>query len=441
MSRTRLIVLVSAVLLLSAIAMADREDRAKPAISEENASKIAIAYAKSNLNASNSVAVKEIELNDGMYAVELTDGDREYELLVDSGTGAATAKKHETNEKEEEKQKEEKEREDEHEEKEMKFNRSGDSYAGKFVSFRYSDGSIKNYVLSNKSIFESVTISNFTPSKIKLEGSELKMEDETDDREIELEIHDNPTGLMKIKSEDGTRSITFTLSSGIGASVNGSKVTLTGIDAAIISLGKKGGVSFSLSGNVLTATIGEEGSLMFRAVSAKAETEQEKEHEEQVRNGIADGKIGGMATISGKDSSDVVIFNRITMSVESVANNSVTLEVSSDLPEGKTVLITISKDILDVVGSRDIRILFDGAEIQQASNYQDVMDPTNDGGKAEYLLLVGADEVQALVSVPKFSTHEITVSKVSSVVGTPGFAGIFGVLSMAAAVWMLARRK
>jgi hypothetical protein len=43
-----------------------------------------------------------------------------------------------------------------------------------------------------------------------------------------------------------------------------------------------------------------------------------------------------------------------------------------------------------------------------------VLEPTDDEGEPEYLLLVGGEEVQVLVSVPHFSPHQIEVVETQS---------------------------
>jgi hypothetical protein len=47
-----------------------------------------------------------------------------------------------------------------------------------------------------------------------------------------------------------------------------------------------------------------------------------------------------------------------------------------------------------------------------------VLDPTNDGDRAEYLILKGGRGMQIAVSIPRFSARLITIAVISSE-GTP----------------------
>ena len=51
-----------------------------------------------------------------------------------------------------------------------------------------------------------------------------------------------------------------------------------------------------------------------------------------------------------------------------------------------------------------------------ADDVVDVLDPTNDAS-AEYLVTVGANGVQLLISIPHFSQHSITISSVIEIMG------------------------
>ncbi len=62
---------------------------------------------------------------------------------------------------------------------------------------------------------------------------------------------------------------------------------------------------------------------------------------------------------------------------------------------------------------KDVKILLDGVEIQQADNYADAINITD--GKPKYLVVIGAKDVEALVSIPKFSEHQVTITTTAAV--------------------------
>ncbi|MEW6222841.1 MAG: hypothetical protein AB1476_06025 [Candidatus Hadarchaeota archaeon] len=84
--------------------------------------------------------------------------------------------------------------------------------------------------------------------------------------------------------------------------------------------------------------------------------------------------------------------------------------VVSDNADGRTIVLNVDNETLPGLRVGHIVVEVDNENIGQADDYADVLDPTNDGGLAEYLTLVGNRGVQLLVSIPHFSTRTITIS-------------------------------
>ncbi|MEM2481169.1 MAG: hypothetical protein QXR87_06490 [Candidatus Hadarchaeales archaeon] len=57
----------------------------------------------------------------------------------------------------------------------------------------------------------------------------------------------------------------------------------------------------------------------------------------------------------------------------------------------------------------DREVLVDNVPAGLADDYEDVLDPTDDGGRCEYLILKGGRGTQLLVSIPGFSSRTITI--------------------------------
>ncbi|MEM2978775.1 MAG: NosD domain-containing protein, partial [Candidatus Hadarchaeales archaeon] len=85
------------------------------------------------------------------------------------------------------------------------------------------------------------------------------------------------------------------------------------------------------------------------------------------------------------------------------------VEIASPTPEGKSVLINLDNRTLEGLGSKEMRIFVDQVEALPAEDYVDVLDPTNDGDRCEYLILLGTKGAQVLVSIPHFSLRVISV--------------------------------
>jgi hypothetical protein len=92
-----------------------------------------------------------------------------------------------------------------------------------------------------------------------------------------------------------------------------------------------------------------------------------------------------------------------------VKGNSVIARISSENREGRTVILNVENSVLPVVNTRQVKVEVDGQEIPLADSYEDVLDPTNDADQAEYLILLGGEGIQVLVSLPHFSTRTITI--------------------------------
>ncbi len=306
-----------------------------------------------------------------------------------------------------------------------------DKLNGKYVSFEYNDstGEITNFTLGGTPVFSSILIDDWSPV-IKHSGSEIRFEmksksdnDEEEDglERITLEIHDNPNGLIKVDVK-GTRNLTFVLADDISGKVNDPKnaVNLSGaLNGTLVQIGHENGtVDFSTGGNKnFTANV-TDAKLMFRTHPVTVMTQAQSNHRNQVTAGIMAGDVGAEVDIEDRDSSSTVVYDSLNISIEQVENNTVSINISSELSQGTTVSLSVSSDILEVIQEENVTILFDGEQIQMADNYDDIMNPDDDDGGAEYLVVVGSEDVEVLVSIPHFSAHSITITT-----GDAGAAG------------------
>jgi hypothetical protein len=74
---------------------------------------------------------------------------------------------------------------------------------------------------------------------------------------------------------------------------------------------------------------------------------------------------------------------------------------------GCTVLINLDNRVLPVGWIREV--LVDNEPATLADDYADVLNPNNDNGRPEYLILKGGRGAQILVSIPRFSARVITI--------------------------------
>lgn len=123
---------------------------------------------------------------------------------------------------------------------------------------------------------------------------------------------------------------------------------------------------------------------------------------------VLEGRLGAVLAI--ERARPTPVYQRATFEVSSeMRAGGIEVRVSSSEREGRTVMINIDEQTRRSLGLWEIRVLVDGEPIGRADDLTDVLDPNNDGGECEYLLLVGANGVQVLVSIPHFSVRTITI--------------------------------
>lgn len=109
------------------------------------------------------------------------------------------------------------------------------------------------------------------------------------------------------------------------------------------------------------------------------------------------------------ESVDEVFSSRLDL-VTNVEAGKVVVNITSDVSEGTVIAINADNITLPISDVKQILVLFDGKEIGPADDYADILNPHNED-VPEYLVMIGAWDVQVLVSIPNFSTHTIIVTR------------------------------
>jgi len=166
---------------------------------------------------------------------------------------------------------------------------------------------------------------------------------------------------------------------------------------------------------------------------------------DNLRDAISAGKVGVSVSIEIEDRSPKVsreFQHDVDVSVKEISiGNKVEMEVSSESDSGRTVIINVDNQILPDISNA--KVSYDGGEIRLASDYSDILDPT-DENVPEYLILTGASGTQVLVSVPHFSAHTITIATASAQPPATSpvlvIAAVAAVAGAAAAGWVVLHR-
>ncbi len=99
----------------------------------------------------------------------------------------------------------------------------------------------------------------------------------------------------------------------------------------------------------------------------------------------------------------------VSIEVSVVSSAKVDVTVSSDVDNGKTIVLNVDNATMPVLQLGEVRVLYDNVEIGQADSYEDILNPTNEN-VPEYLVILGNKGIQVLVSIPTFSPHTITIT-------------------------------
>jgi hypothetical protein len=94
-------------------------------------------------------------------------------------------------------------------------------------------------------------------------------------------------------------------------------------------------------------------------------------------------------------------------------DNLVVVSVTSAVSAGATIAINVDKAVVTFSTLDEIEVRVDGVKIGPADDYEDVHSVT-DENNPEYLLLLGGEGVQVLVSIPRFSTRTITIGRAAA---------------------------
>jgi PKD repeat protein len=134
---------------------------------------------------------------------------------------------------------------------------------------------------------------------------------------------------------------------------------------------------------------------------------------EKLENALVENRLGTIIAIENAQGRREYEHAEVEAEIEVRGTN---IEVRVDSGENyKTILVNIDDYTKKVLQLDRIGVWVDNVQIDLADDYDDVLDPTDDGDKAEYLVLLGDNGVQVLVSIPRFSTRTITIAALPTV--------------------------
>lgn len=307
------------------------------------------------------------------------------------------------------------------------FEYSNGHAQGLFVSFNINPttGEVKNYTLRNITVFSEINYQTQTMGRVLVHGSMLMYTGYGIHTEIGkhhgnhsnatmhfvwrmLIAHDNPTGVLHILAR-GNDTLTFTLAPNITIINTNTTNYCTEI---------------SLGGNITGKLLISQGNVSINGTRILIQTGEVKSSNiiflvpakwyipgkivSAVMQEIEKGKMGGQMYISDEGQDFVNYTSGLQMNVLEKERNRIQISVSAEGHEGKFIMLTIDKNILEYGKNRTVKVMLDSMEIKM-EQYSQIF---NESQNAAYAVINDTHAVTILIYVPHFSEHALDVQSV-----------------------------
>ncbi len=287
--------------------------------------------------------------------------------------------------------------------------------SGEYVNFEIDSksGEIWDYTVNNTTVFTHISYEKETIGKIWIRGATFMYAgtsfgmDNWDRKNMSLNTnwrfihaHDNPVGVLHIV-EHGSDVITYELGEGINATLVNSTIILSGaVDARLLI---SNGVA-NINASKITIKTVENGTTSVIFVEP-ASWHMPKKIKDVLMKEIQKGRMGAEMYI-GQNRTDFINYSyEMHAKIMHRERNHIRLQISSDTPEGKVMVMHAEKSMLQYDSHHRIIVKLDGKNISEASA-DDVM---NGGNEAKYAVIDNGDSVSIMVYIPHFSEHTLDV--------------------------------
>jgi hypothetical protein len=155
---------------------------------------------------------------------------------------------------------------------------------------------------------------------------------------------------------------------------------------------------------------------------------QEKNIEDALKNKV----IGGEITILDFDINEtdyVAYFGNVSCKTKKISEEKIVLTVDGDEKSGGKILkINLGKN---VCVEREFKLKFDGKILSSASDFDDILNPDDDGLNPEFYILSSSYPEEGtflLVTIPHFSEHQLIIEFVVDTIMTKAVAIFIGII-------------
>lgn len=161
-------------------------------------------------------------------------------------------------------------------------------------------------------------------------------------------------------------------------------------------------------------------------------------------NNIDDAKtnetIAAEINIGNQNVETQSIDHNIQVNIQN-SSDTVNITISATNQTGpKVILVNLNSTTIDVANIKYLHIMYDGHRITPAANVVEILHTTS-SDEPHYAILITQSGAQILISVPHFSTHTITIDKISKVIpAVPEFPVVPFILAVSITVIVIATR-
>jgi hypothetical protein len=368
------------------------------------------------------------------------------------------------------------------------FNLTNEVVDGKFIAFGFdeSSGNVSNYALKNDSgevtIFDSIQILGFEPSSVTRHGAVMLVQNSS----VQAIIHDNPTGMYHVVSNETNTTVSFLLASGLNvlplssdveeeyererSDVESQDVDNESLENPIFfeDMERDLSIAVAIFGNGAYGVIATDGGkitidgtqdgtyvnvtisydhVMFRS---KPVFSHHHMNDDAILEAISEGRIAGELSLvlrNGATSYDTMEYrDQFRIYLLNAEQDHIHLQVEDQDHLGKVVILNVDEGTFDSQRG-ELRLELDDVSVRSTTNplevlYADGSEPSD----AVYCVIESDGVSQFLIYVPSFSVHQLTLSSLGAtdaLVSVMGLVAIIGALTLVviAGYLMLGRKR
>ena len=320
---------------------------------------------------------------------------------------------------------------------------------GHFVKFSYNEttGELTNYSVRTgeeyDKVFQSVIMNAFAPDDYRAAGSVFNQWNDTH----RMVVHNNPTAMINGHSNTTSTVASFLLNDSMeveeidmdAGDRKAVRIHADGLNASISVANGTIDIDNSTD-DVYVNVTANEGMLLFRMMPFFAGDEVGP----MLSQAVNEGKVSNELAVLARDGNTLSVENvydpRYSMEMVEAGKDKISLELSSEDPEGRVMIIVFDDETLNTTPGISVKL--NDEEITEA-DIEDVLASTGNATTDSVYALIEENGTQYLVAyIPHFSTQTLDIETVSVDEDDDGYLMLVAVAAIVvvAAVLFLIKR-